>query len=143
MKFLTKSNSSNDDQVSVHDTGTIVGSSVKIIGDLISEGDVQIDGVLDGNIRALGTVVIGGSAQIKGQVSGRQVVVSGSVTADIVATEELHILASGKIFGNVQTKILGIEPGAVFVGKSEILSVEKEDQVLIGSANSDEEKSLE
>ncbi len=137
MKFLTKQDNSDDSLQRSSDNGTIVGSSVKIVGDLISEGDVQLDGILEGNIKVDGTVVIGISSQVKGgKVFGKKIIVSGTVNAENISSEELHILSSGKVFGNISVKVLGIEPGAVFVGKSEVLTFQNDDQVLIDSNNS-------
>ena len=48
----------------------IISNGTKIVGDLISEGDLRIDGTIEGNLKTPGKVVVGKSGMIKGTLNG-------------------------------------------------------------------------
>lgn len=101
-------------------TETIVGQSVKLKGNLKSDGDIRVAGSLTGEIKTKGNVTIGQEAIIKGKVSGQNIVISGTVSGDVEAKEQLEITESGKVFGDIKTSILIIKAGGIFTGKSEM-----------------------
>lgn len=99
---------------------TIVGTSVKLKGNLKSDGDVFVDGVLTGEIRTKGSVVIGPNANIIAGIKAKNVSVAGMVQGNVEAADRLEISASGRVLGDIAANILAIEPGAVFSGKSQM-----------------------
>jgi|GEM_PF-673028 len=112
------------------DEGTVIGLTVKMNGELTSESDIQVEGFVEGIIRTTRSIIVSKSAQIKGQIFGESVIVSGTIHGDIFATEETKILAQGKVFGNITTGSIGIEPGAIFNGKCEIVKNAKIDEIV-------------
>lgn len=105
---------------------TIVGTSVKLKGNLKSDGDVFVDGILTGEIRTKGSVVIGPNANIIASIKAKNVSVSGTVQGNIDATDRLNISESGRVLGDISANILAIEPGAVFTGKSQMVDTHRE-----------------
>jgi cytoskeletal protein CcmA (bactofilin family) len=97
---------------------TIVGTSVKLKGNLKSEGNITIDGSINGEVKTKGTVTIGPNANIIANVKAANVTVSGTVQGNIQATERLNITETGRVYGDVTANILSISAGAVFTGKS-------------------------
>jgi len=111
---------------------TIVGTSVKLRGNLKSEGNVKIEGNLTGEIKAGGDIIIAPTADVKAKISGKNVIISGVVNGNVEAQEKLEITESGKVFGDIVSNILVIKEGAIFSGKSimEVKSLEiKEEKV--------------
>ncbi len=94
----------------------IISKGTKIEGDIIAEGDIRIDGELKGNITAKGRLVIGPSGSVNGQISCNNIEVSGIVNGKINASELLTMKSMAKIFGDIITKKLSVEPGSVFTG---------------------------
>jgi cytoskeletal protein CcmA (bactofilin family) len=88
----------------------------KIMGKLFFEGPVRIDGQVDGEICANDEVFIGDTAVVTAHIKGGSVVVTGRVTADIIAAKRLEIRRTAKVFGNLTTPVLVIEDGALFEG---------------------------
>jgi len=117
---------------SLGQTETIVGQSVKLKGNLKSEGDVKILGSLNGEIKTKGNVLVEKDAVVEGKINGLNVVVSGNVTGNVEASEQLEISESGRIFGDISCHILAVKPGGIFSGKStmetETLSEQKPEE---------------
>ena len=97
---------------------TWIGTDTVFTGDLASSGSIRVDGKLIGNIKESESVIIGESAEIKGNINTKCIVVSGTVNGNIVASEEIELLNKSKVIGDLSTKILSINEGALFKGKS-------------------------
>ena len=94
---------------------SILGSDLIITGDIKTDGDVQVDGRLDGNIKA-GNVTIGEQGAVNGKITANRVHIRGKVTGKVDAgTVDLSETA------NVQADLvqdqLMIANGAFFDGK--------------------------
>jgi len=94
----------------------IIGPGTKIVGDIETNGDIRIDGQIEGNINSKGKVVIGSNGMIKGEVFCNNAELSGSLNGKISVSELLSLKASSKVSGDIKTGKLNIEPGAVFTG---------------------------
>lgn len=94
----------------------IIGQGTKITGDIETNGDIRIDGNIEGNINSKGKVVIGSNGLIKGEVFCSNAEVAGSLNGKITVSELLSLKASSKVNGDIKTGKLNIEPGAIFSG---------------------------
>jgi cytoskeletal protein CcmA (bactofilin family) len=94
----------------------ILSDGTRIKGDIVSNGDIRIDGEMVGNLAAKGKVVIGEHGKIEGQVQATNVEVSGLIKGKVSAKELLNMKASAKIDGDITAGKLSVEPGAVFTG---------------------------
>lgn len=105
---------------------TIVGTSVKLKGNLKSDGDITVDGIVTGEIKTKGSVIVGKNANIVASMKAKNISISGTVQGNIEATDKLEITETGKVLGDVTSNVLSISPGAVFTGKSQMAEVQKE-----------------
>lgn len=96
---------------------TVVGPSVKIEGDLVSDGDIKIDGLVNGKVKTSKNLFIGPSAKIEADVQAGSVTVAGSVNGNVKAGDLLVILQTGKVIGDLECRSVAIEEGAYFSGK--------------------------
>jgi len=94
----------------------LISLGTDITGDIKSTGDIRIDGTLTGNLNTKGKVVIGPTGKVNGEVICKNSEVSGTVEGRIIVNQLLILKASSKIFGDIATSKLSIEPGAVFSG---------------------------
>jgi len=94
----------------------IIGNGTKITGNIETSGDIRIDGSLVGNLSTQGKVVIGATGNIEGEVICVNSDVSGQLKGKIAVKELLSLKATAKIFGDISTNKLAIEPNAVFTG---------------------------
>ncbi|MDP2175976.1 MAG: polymer-forming cytoskeletal protein [Bacteroidota bacterium] len=94
----------------------MIGVGTVINGDISSEGDIRIDGIIEGKVISKSKIAMGISATIKGDVNARSADISGKIVGDIEITETLYLRASSKITGNIKTNKLVIESGSEFNG---------------------------
>jgi cytoskeletal protein CcmA (bactofilin family) len=94
----------------------IIGQGTKIVGDVETNGDIRIDGNIEGNVKSKGKVVIGSNGLIKGEVFCNNAELAGSLNGKINVSELLSLKASSKVDGDIKTGKLNIEPGAIFTG---------------------------
>jgi len=94
---------------------SIISSDVTITGDIVSLGDVQIEGAINGNLRAR-SVVVGGEANIHGEIAAEEVIVRGYIKGEIRG-ERVTLSPGCLVIGNMYHKLLTIETGADFDGR--------------------------
>ena len=95
---------------------SVIGPDLTIMGNLISSGEVQVDGEVQGDLH--GThIVIGEKARITGGVNAEEVVVRGHVMGSIHG-RKVMLQSSSHVEGDVHHQSLAIEQGAYFEGKS-------------------------
>lgn len=95
---------------------SVIGPDLTIMGNLISNGEVQVDGEVQGDLH--GThIVIGEKARITGGVNAEEVVVRGHVMGSIRG-RKVMLQSSSHVEGDVHHQSLAIEQGAFFEGKS-------------------------
>jgi len=93
---------------------SVISAELIVRGTLISAGDVQVDGKVDGDIRAAG-LVIGEKAIIVGDVYAEEATVRGRVEGSIRA-RKVQLCATCHVEGNILHEALSVETGAYFEG---------------------------
>jgi len=100
---------------------TTLGRETVFNGIMNFKESLKIDGKFDGKIESEGFLYIEDGAEVVADIKARSIVVGGMVKGNIVATDSLEMLDSGKVFGNVRTSRLRIADGVVFEGKCEMI----------------------
>jgi cytoskeletal protein CcmA (bactofilin family) len=98
------------------DARAYLDSRTKINGKLSFEGPVQIDGQIEGEIVAGDDLVIGQGALVTAKIKAASVIVAGTVSGEITATQRIEIRPSAKISGNLAAPGIVMHEGAVFEG---------------------------
>lgn len=83
-------------------------------GDLKSEGDFRIEGVIQGTLITKGKVVIGNTGKIDGSLSCKNADIEGGFKGKLTVQETLSLRATARVEGEVETGKLAVEPGASF-----------------------------
>lgn len=109
---------------------TIVGASVKLKGNLRSDGDIVIEGIVTGDLKTKGSIKIGEMASVVANVQAENIVISGSVQGNIIVKEKLEITSTGRVIGDIAANILSISPGAVFSGNSKMPDQHREEKIV-------------
>lgn len=97
---------------------TIISNGVKVEGKVSSNGSIRLDGIIKGDISCQGNVSIGEYGEVYGKVDGQSITIGGRVEGIINAKEKLMLESKANLKGDVFTKILVVEAGARFDGKS-------------------------
>src|SRR3954462_10118945 len=98
----------------------VLGADVEIKGNLKFSGELTFEGKLEGEIQTDGTLNIGDSAVIDGNINAQSVVVRGKISGNIIAKEKIEIKAKTELFGDIRASKLAVEEGVTFVGKTEV-----------------------
>lgn len=93
-----------------------LGKGTSIKGDIISNGDIRIDGIVSGIISSTGKVVVGSSGKVDGEITCMNAEVEGILKVKLKVTELLSLKATSNVRGEIVTGKLAIEPGALFTG---------------------------
>lgn len=91
-----------------------VGSKIK--GDIISEGDIRIDGTVEGNITCKGKVIVGPSSTITGDIECVNLDLMGKIAGNILCSEVTTLKSTSSLVGNINSKGVIMEIGASFTG---------------------------
>lgn len=94
-------------------TNRIVEETI-IKGDIISQADFRLDGVLVGNFSSNGKLVIGPAGSVKGEIVCQNADIEGKFEGKIKVEDTLNIKATASIIGEVTVGKLSVEPGAGF-----------------------------
>ena len=117
--FSTKSKSEIEINPSATST-SLIGAGTTIKGDIVSHGDIRIDGVLKGNIFGSAKVLIGSEGSVEGDVEGQQADILGKVTGKIVIKDLLNLRGKANIKGNISAGKLQVEPTVTLKGQCHI-----------------------
>jgi len=98
----------------------ILSNDVHIKGKVRFANDLLVDGRIEGEISSDGSLTVAENAHIKAEIKTKSVVVYGKVHGNIIATDRVEIKSSAEMVGDIKGAVLSIEPGAIFVGKSEV-----------------------
>ncbi len=93
---------------------TIISADMAIRGNVNSAGEVQLDGALDGDIKAV-SLIVGEKASVKGEIICEAVTVRGRVEGGIRA-RQVALAATAHIVGDILHSSLSVESGAHFEG---------------------------
>ena len=93
---------------------SIISEGSEFKGNIKTSGEIQIDGVLNGNVRAK-QVVVGVNGNVRGNVTANFLRICGKIEGEIRA-ETLEIVSSASVKGNVYKKTISIESGSKIIG---------------------------
>ena len=96
---------------------TIIGPSIKVKGNFNGQGNIVVEGILEGSLKTNGDVFIGDKAQITANVEAKEVRISGKVDGNIKVKKYLDIASTARVTGDIECTSLAIEQGAVLNGK--------------------------
>lgn len=91
-------------------------AGTRILGDILSESSLRIDGEVIGNISTAAKVVIGETGILKGNLNCAEADIEGTIEGKLFIDGLLILRESSKIYGDIQTVKLHMEEGAVFEG---------------------------
>ena len=109
-----------DDGPAVGDIETVIGKNTKIQGEVSGTGNLRIDGEIEGELKLSGSVIVGETGMVTGNVSARSLDVSGTVHGNAQTEEGLTIHTTGQLIGDVKVNAFQIEDGGIFKGRSEM-----------------------
>ena len=104
------------EQANNPDRLNIIVEGSKVIGDMITESNLRIDGIVEGNVSSAAKVVIGKSGSIKGNLICGDADIEGEVKGILKIDGLLTLRSTSKIEGEITTSKFQVEEGAEFSG---------------------------
>ena len=100
---------------------SLIGAGTRIEGNVTFSGGLRIDGEVKGSVCAekgqSGTLVVSEHARVEGEINVGHVVINGTVTGPVCASESLELLPSARVTGDVEYYELEMQQGAVVQGQ--------------------------
>lgn len=98
----------------------VLNSDVEIKGNVKFSGELTLEGKLEGEINSDGTLQVGETGTVNGNVSAGTVVIRGKVNGNVTARDKIELKSKAEVFGDIRSSKLAIEEGVTFVGKTEV-----------------------
>lgn len=102
------------------DATTLIARDAELVGDLKFSGDLEIQGVVKGNIMARGdksaTVRVVEGGRVEGEIHAPTVIINGTIAGDVHSTEHVELAAKAQVEGNVHYNLIEMVKGAQING---------------------------
>lgn len=97
---------------------TTVNHGIRIKGEISGQGNFLVDGEFEGTVHLPdGTFTVGPNARVIAEIEAREIVVRGELIGTLKAHERVHISSTGKLTGDMDTRGIVIEDGAMLHSK--------------------------
>jgi cytoskeletal protein CcmA (bactofilin family) len=104
---------------------TIIGQEITIKGELLGDGDVTLEGRVEGKIILKKNLVVGEKGHVEADIHAATVTISGKVFGNVFSENKVEIVATGFLEGNIHAPKIVIAEGAHFKGSVDMSSVSK------------------
>ena len=95
-------------------------ADVEIKGNLRFSGELTLEGKMEGEVNSDGTLILGETGIVHGNVNVNTIVIRGKINGNIAAKDKIEIKSKAEVFGDIRATKLAIEEGVTFVGKTEV-----------------------
>lgn len=112
-------NNKNKEKIVSNNQGllNLIGPGTEIKGNLVCEGDIRIDGKVEGTVTVGQRLVIGETGIITGNVQAANVTIAGAVVGNIKSSQTTILHGKSSVKGDIYTSQMIIESGARFNGR--------------------------
>ena len=105
-----------------------LGEGTEFKGVISFEGTVRVDGALEGEVVTEDTFIIGPAARVTARIAAGVVIVMGRMEGKIVAKEKCEVRVGAHVRGDIHTRSIYIEDGAVFEGACRMMGESDESE---------------
>lgn len=95
----------------------IIGEESTFSGEINVRGSIRIDGEFEGVVVATESLLIGKAGTVKADVKVRDLMVAGSISGNLKASERVELHAGARVEGDVETRSLVVDEGVLFNGR--------------------------
>lgn len=100
----------------IRDAETIIGPSVKVKGNFNGNGNIIIEGQLEGSLKTNGSVFIGEKSKISANIEAKEAVVNGQVEGNLKIKKSLNLGGTAVVSGDITCLYISVEKGATING---------------------------
>jgi len=107
-------------RASSSERATIIGKTMRVVGEISSDEELVIDGELEGILELRNRLTIGPTGKVQANIKAKEVVIFGSVRGNVDAEQRIALRTGASIIGDIKTAGIVIEDGAYFKGGIDI-----------------------
>ncbi len=106
---------------------SVIGEGSIFEGKFYISGSMQINGKFEGEIKTEDQLIIGETGKVKTNVFAKRVVIAGTLIGNTTATEEVILLETGRILGDITAPVVHMKEGVVIEGRIHITGAQKKE----------------
>jgi cytoskeletal protein CcmA (bactofilin family) len=103
-------------EASVTRSQSLIQEGTSVRGDMKAEGDIRLDGSIEGSLVSKSRVIIGGTGMIHADLEAAEILVMGRVHGKIIGHRRVELRKGAHVEGDITTQALVIEEGVFFRG---------------------------
>lgn len=103
---------------------TVVGPSVNVEGDFASEGNIVVKGTVSGSVFTSKHLTVEMGAKVIANVRAGSATIAGEVKGNMKIKEDLELVSTSRVVGDIDVKNLKVESGALLYGKVTMPGIE-------------------
>ncbi len=105
-----------EQEISVNESKSLIGRSMKLKGNISSDEEIQIEGIVEGTIKMKHNVIIGRSGKVKADITAREIIIKGEVNGNVHGQVKVEIVPGGVLNGDIISEKVVLAEGAKFKG---------------------------
>jgi cytoskeletal protein CcmA (bactofilin family) len=110
-------------------TPSFIGKSVKIKGEIKSDGEILIEGTVQGKIDAKNHVVVEKNGKVNADINAVEIIIKGTVNGNVHGSGKVQIVPEGILNGNIVSRRVVLAEGAIFKGSIDMTIKEEKKEV--------------
>lgn len=103
-------------KTNIKEAETIIGPSIKVKGNFHGEGNIIIEGLVEGSVKTDKFLLIGNKSKITAEVTAKDAKIGGEITGNIKIHGYLEITSTARIIGDIEAAQISVERGAIING---------------------------
>jgi len=97
-------------------SSNIIGKGTVVEGNIETDGNIRIEGKVDGSVKSKSKIALGQSSFVEGNIVAQNAELSGQVKGVVEVSDQLILRPTAVIDGDIVTNKLIVESGATFNG---------------------------
>lgn len=98
-------------------TVSVLGGGIEVTGDVRGDGEIRIEGRVEGSVSTSGRVIVESSGEVEGDIQAEEVVANGKVHGNIAATGAVRLKKGCEIEADVSASTIELEEGGIVNGQ--------------------------
>lgn len=99
------------------DSGSVMGPGLRVSGNVRTQEPLEVLGILEGDLTVEGSVQVGDSGRVRGDVTAKDVIVEGRVDGNVTVEDRLELRVTGRIRGDIVAPRVSMAEGSFFRGR--------------------------
>jgi len=90
---------------------SIIAAGMEVVGDIVAEGIVKVEGAVRGNLRVARQVLVAKGGLVEGDIQTREAIIGGEVRGGITASQRIEIQPASVVHGDLSAPMLLVQEG--------------------------------